>query len=249
MLGLTGIQVSLFQDQALRKINLDGIEVEVIPKRIKSMNLRIYPPDGIVKMSVPLRCSEKLIRQCLQDKLGWIIQQRERIKKIPKDQELKTGSTIQFKGKNYLLIVEEHHGPTHIEINDQLIHCYIETNSSPTQIMYVFDQWYRREMESALPALITHWESIIGVEVNQWGIKKMKTLWGSCNHRAARIWFNLNLIKKPMICLEYVIVHEMIHLLEPSHNKRFYALMNEFMPTWREYHLILDGKSSIKDEQ
>lgn len=226
-------------------IEINGIPIEIMRKRIKNMNLRIYPPDGQVKVSAPFSFSEQFIRQHLQEKSGWIHTQRERIRNrvSTQDEVLQTGATIAFKGNNYLLIIEEHHGPSHIKITDELIHCYTKKNSSLTQNQLLIDRWYKKEMAELLPELIKHWEGIIGVKVAQWGIKKMKTRWGSCNTRAKRIWLNLSLIKKPVICLEYVLVHELVHLLEASHNKRFYALMTQFMPEWQEYQYLLEGKN------
>lgn len=229
-------------------IEIDGISIEVLRKNIKNMNLRIYPPEGIVKVSVPLRYSDRLIRQHLLEKSEWIRDQRDRIRErtTPADQILQTGATIPFKGKNHLLIIEEHNGPTQVQVNGELIHCYTQFNATLNQKQILIERWYRREMEALLPELITHWESIINVKVAEWGIKKMKTRWGSCNTRARRIWLNLNLIKKPAVCLEYVLVHELVHLLEASHNKRFYALMSQFMPQWRDHQYLLEGKSSSK---
>ena len=229
-------------------IEIDGISIEILRKPIKNMNLRIYPPDGLVKVSAPLSFSEHFIRQYLQEKSDWIHNQRNRIRgrSSPQEEVLQTGATIPFKGKNYLLIIEEHHGPSQIKIKDELIHCYIQENASQMQRQTLIERWYRREMESLIPELLRHWEIIIGVNVAQWGIKKMKTRWGSCNTRARRIWLNLNLIKKPAPCLEYVLVHELVHLLEASHNQRFYALMTQFMPQWREYQYLLEGKNSRK---
>ncbi|KTD05895.1 zinc metalloprotease [Legionella gratiana] len=228
-----------------RIIEIDGIPIEVIRKKIKNMHLRIYPPDGLVKVSVPLKFSDQLIRQTLQTKGTWIHQQRERIRSrsIIEKGELATGATVAFKGKHYLLIVQEHHGPTHIKINDELMYCYTPPNSSHEQKQRLLDNWYRYQMQIVVPDLIQHWEVIVGVTVSQWGIKKMKTRWGSCNTKAGRIWLNLNLIKKPQICMEYVLVHELVHLLEPSHNKRFYQLMSKFMPEWRQYEFLLEGRT------
>ncbi|MFI4917969.1 MAG: M48 family metallopeptidase [Legionellales bacterium] len=222
-------------------LNIDDIAIEVLHKPIKNINLRIYPPDGLIKVSVPLRYSEQLIRQHLIDKMPWICAQRERIRRNaqPQNQILQSGSAVNFMGHNYILIINEQNGPSHIEINQQIIHCFIQPNASQAQLITLFERWYRREMEALIPDLITHWAAIIGVQVNEWGIKKMKTRWGSCNVRAARIWLNLSLIKKPLSCLEYVLVHELVHLLEASHNARFYALMTQFMPQWREYQSIL----------
>lgn len=233
------------------RIEIDNISIEVLRKPIKNINLRIYPPDGSVKVSVPVRYSERLIRQLLQEKSEWIRAQQDRIRSraCSSEQSLQTGATIQFKGKTYLLIVEEHNGPFQIAIQDELIHYYTKTNSTPSQKQIILDRWYRKEMNNTVPELIEQWESIMKVKVTQWGIKKMKTRWGSCNPRARRIWLNLNLIKKPLKCLEYVLVHEMVHILEASHNKRFYALMTQFMPQWPEYQTILEGAPNTETAQ
>lgn len=229
-------------------IEIDGIPIELIRKSIKNMNLRIYPPDGVVKVSAPKSFSDRFIRNYLQEKSGWIQAHRERIRERSayKEELLQTGATVAFKGKNYLLIVEEHHGPAKIRVQDDLIYCYAKPNSSQAYLSGLFDHWYRQELTSLLPELIKQWEPIIGVKVAEWGIKKMKTRWGSCNTRARRIWLNLSLIKKPVVCLEYVLVHELVHLLEASHNQRFYALMTQFMPQWREYQYLLEGKNLSK---
>lgn len=229
-------------------IEIDGISIDVSRKSIKNMNLRIYPPDGTVKVSIPLKYSEQLLRQHLHEKSTWIRAQRDRIRERSsyKEEQLETGATISFKGKNCLLIFEEHNGPSQVKQQDELLLCYIPPQASLTQKQMVLDRWYRKEMESIIPDLIKHWESVIGVKAAEWGIKKMKTRWGSCNTRAKRIWLNLSLIKKPVICLEYVLVHELVHLHEASHNKRFYALMTQFMPQWREYQYLLEGKNLSK---
>ena len=224
-------------------IEIDGISIELVRKSIKNLNLRIYPPDGQVKVSAPMRYSEQLIREQLIEKSEWIRTQRDRIRKRSsyKDEILQTGATIQFKGKSYLLIIEEHHGPSQIKLKDELICCYIQHNATHAQIQTLLDRWFKKEMASVIPSLMIHWEAIINVKVAEWGIKKMKTRWGSCNTQARRVWLNLNLIKKPLVCLEYVLVHELVHLHEASHNQRFYTLMSQYMPKWQEYKQILEG--------
>lgn len=224
-------------------IELDGIAIEVSRKKIKNMHLRIYPPDGLVKVSAPLKLSEEFIRQNLQTKRVWIHKQREKILSRSSVEKFtfETGTTVSFKGKNFLFIIEEHHGPKQIRIKDEILYCYTPPNSTLIQKQTLLDNWYKVQMQLVLPNLIHYWEAIIGVKVAEWGIKKMKTRWGSCNTKAARIWLNLNLIKKPPQCLEYVLVHELVHLLEPSHNKRFYRLMSEFMPQWQEHQRKLES--------
>ncbi|MDI1351398.1 MAG: SprT family zinc-dependent metalloprotease, partial [bacterium] len=134
----------------------------------------------------------------------------------------------------------------HVVLNDQFIYLYVTHHATQAQKQLIIDRWYRHEMSLLLPDLFQHWEKIIGVRVAQWGIKKMKTRWGSCNTRAHRIWLNLNLIQKNSVCLEYVLVHELVHLLEASHNQRFYNLMTRFMPQWRHYQALLEGKCTDK---
>ncbi|MGL5743175.1 MAG: M48 family metallopeptidase [Legionella sp.] len=225
-------------------IELDGIPIEILRKKIKNMHLRIYPPDGLVKVSVPLKFSEQLIRQNLETKSTWIRKQRDRILSMTpiENTTLETGTRVVFQGKHYLLIIEEHHGHEHIQIKDELMYCYTQPNRTYEQKQTLLENWYKLQMHRVLPYLIQYWEKIVGVKVAQWGIRKMKTRWGSCNTKAARIWLNLNLMKKQPICLEYVLVHELVHLLEPSHNKRFYALMSQFMPQWRDYDSLLEGR-------
>ncbi len=225
-------------------IEFAGISIQISRKPIKNMNLRIYPPDGRVKMSVPLKFSERQIFQFLEQKNSWIQEQHQLIRSrfTAENTLLQTGTTVPFMGRNYLLIIEDQNGRPEIKVNEELIHCYTQAGSSQEKIQAIIDNWYRCQMASLLPDLIQHWEKIVGVQVYEWGIKKMKTRWGSCNTRAARIWLNLNLIKKPQECLEYVLVHELVHLHEPSHNQRFYRLMSQFMPQWRDYQCLLEKR-------
>jgi predicted metal-dependent hydrolase len=229
-------------------IELNGIAIEIIKKPIKNMCLRIYPPDGTVKVSAPMHYKEQLIREFLQKKSRWIIKQRNRIKEHATINQsiLRTGSNLLFKGERYLLVIQEHDDPPHIHLHEGFIYGYFPNNPEQELINRVLDHWYKKEMDSILPSLIKKWELIIGVTVAQWGVKKMSTRWGSCNTRSHRIWLNLNLIKKPLPCLEYVLVHELIHLLEASHNQRFYKLMDHFLPEWRDYDYLLEGKKTRK---
>ncbi len=156
------------------QIQIDGIPIEILRKPIKNLNLRIYPPDGLVKVSVPLKYSEQLIKQRLQEKSEWIRVQRERIRarSFSSEQSLQTGATILFQGKSYLLIVEEHHGPSQILMKDELIYYYTKPNLTPQQKQIVLDRWYRKEMNLVIPRLIQQWEPIMKIKINQWGIKK-----------------------------------------------------------------------------
>lgn len=229
-------------------LEIAGLSIKITKKRIKNVNLRICPPDGIVKVSVPMHYKEPVIREFITQKYAWIEQQRARIQSHCKEQNplMRTGIVISFKGEDYSLVLKEHYGPKHVECKDGFIYCFIHHNPTQAEIINLLDCWYKQQMQILLPDLIKHWQSIVGVEVAAWGIKKMKTRWGSCNTRTQRIWLNLNLIRKPMSCLEYVLVHELVHLHEASHNQRFYQLMDHFMPQWRQYDFLLEGKKTRK---
>lgn len=229
-------------------IEIAGIPIEITKKKIKNMHLRIYPPFGEVKVSAPLHFKDSVIKQFIEEKYSWIKAQRKRMlsKTLPQDVLLQTGESLTFKGQKHLLIIEEQHGPTHVHHNEGFIYCFVPPNSSQSLISNALDLWYKSQMTALLPSLISHWQTIIGVDVAAWGIKKMKTRWGSCNTKTHRIWLNLNLIKKPLSCLEYVLVHELVHLHEASHNRRFYQLMDHFMPLWRDYDYLLEGRRTRK---
>ncbi|WP_028388578.1 M48 family metallopeptidase [Legionella fairfieldensis] len=217
-------------------LEIDGILIEILRKPIKNIHLRIYPPHGEIKMSVPCQLSWDLIHKQLETKREWIHAQRARLKEqVPVPPLLfATGETILFLGTNHALTVHETKNREKILLVDKTIHCFIHSQSTIVKKQQLLQNWYRQQMKAFLPSLIAKWESIIGVKVNSWGIKTMKTRWGSCNTDKKRIWLNLNLIKKPLACLEYVLVHELVHLLEAGHNKRFYNFMDQFLPAWQE---------------
>lgn len=227
-------------------VEIEGLEIEVIRKPIKNIYIRIYPPNGQIKISAPLNCSYRAIQNQVKAKIDWIAYHRQTIKKQPilTPPSLQTGTPIPFKGQYYPLLITENTGPEKINLIDNTICYYTPNTASQEKLVHHLDYWYKQELSRLIPNLITHWENKIAVRVNQWGIKKMKTRWGSCNVRARRIWLNLNLIQKPMECIEYVLVHELIHLLEASHNQRFYKLMTQFMPQWQEYDNLLENRKT-----
>lgn len=229
------------------QLELDGIVISIIRKPIKNMHLRIYPPHGEVKVSVPLRFSMALIHRQLEAKRAWIHAQRARLtQNVPQPGPcFETGERHYFLGKSVTLLIHENSKQAKIAMDDHVIHCFTKADSTPSTREALLQNWYREQMKAVLPELLKKWEPIIGVKVNSWGIKLMKTRWGSCNVRAQRIWLNLNLIKKPLVCLEYVLAHEMVHILEASHNKRFHALMTQFMPQWRDYQKQLESFGAL----
>lgn len=222
-------------------IEMNGFSVQLLRKRVKNLNLRI-DRSGEVRLSAPLRFPIDLIHRFLHDKREWIEAHRRRLKARIETLPIKldTGEVHYFLGKPHELIVRHDAEFNRVLIENEQLHLFIKPKATTAEKHAALHRWYRQEMKSRLPDLIKKWEAIIGVQVNDWGIKAMKTRWGSCNTIEKRIWLNLILIQKPLMCLEYVVVHELVHLLEASHNKRFHALMTQFMPDWKTWKWTLE---------
>lgn len=216
-------------------IEIDGIPIEIIRKPIKNLHVRIYPPDGAVRVTAPLRLSLEHIQQQLHNKRTWLHRQRMRLKALPLTTEpsMHSGELHYFLGQPYPLSVVENTNRNHIVFDEHQFLLHTKLHATLDEKLNSLKKWYQAQMEQIVPPLIDQWQPLLGVNVLEWGTKSMKTRWGSCNIQKQRIWLNLVLIKKPLGCLEYVLVHEMVHLLEPSHNARFHQLMDRFLPDWR----------------
>jgi predicted metal-dependent hydrolase len=216
-------------------IDLGEIAVDVVFKNIKNVHLSVYPPAGRVHISAPMRMNLDTVRVFAISKLDWIKQQQRKLQEQDREtpREFLDLESHYLWGKRHLLRVIETEQIQSIEVrhNRLLLHVFPHTNEEKKQEMIA--QWYRGQLRAAVPVLIEKWTPIMGVEVNAFYIQQMKTKWGSCNHLAGTIRLNTELAKKPKECLEYVAVHEMVHLVEPTHNSRFIAMMNKFMPNWR----------------
>ena len=219
------------------QIELGNIIIDVEQKDIKNIHLSVYPPNGKVKIAAPERMDLDTIRVFAINKLKWIKQQQQIFKNQEREspREYLTKESHYFQGKRYLLKIIEQDTKPKVVLKHSKIELYIRPNTSTVKRKEVLDEWYRAEMKKIVPKMIEKWEKIIGVKASEFGIKKMRTKWGTCNIEAKRIWLNLELAKKPLECLEYIITHELVHLLERSHNDRFIAYMNQFMPKWRFY--------------
>jgi len=223
-------------------IHIRDIEVLVYKKDIKNFHLSVLPPDGIVRVSVPRSTSDTTIRLFIIKKYHWIkkhIKQfKEKERQTPR--QFVSGESHYFKGIRYILRVNYAKKPK-IEIKGKkYIYFYVPEYYSLRQRQNYYEKWLRRELKKELEILVPEWEKIIGLKVNEVRIKKMKTKWGSCNPAARRIWINLELIKKPTEYLKYVIVHELVHLLERKHNKKFKDFMNKYLPRWKIYRRQLN---------
>ncbi len=219
------------------------IKIEIVRKKIKNMNLSVRPPDAKVKISAPFHMNDDQIKAFAMSKYSWIIKKIDEIESLRHNTALHyiSGETHYYQGMPYFLNILCKSGASKVEIRDnEYIDLYTKQHSTKKKREKIMREWYRKKLKEKIPALIEKWEAIIGVEINEWGVKDMKTRWGSCNIRAKRIWLNLELAKKTPRSLEYIIVHELIHLLERLHNPRFKAYMDTFMPNWRLYKKDLD---------
>ena len=218
-----------------RHITVSGIQVEVVRKDIKNLHLGVYPPHGRVRVAAPLVVSDEAVRLAVIDKLGWIKRQKAKFAEQPRQtqREMVNGESHYFLGQRYRLRVHERDALTRVAVRGVAsLDLFVRPGASAKQREAVLLHWYREQLKALIPPLLEKWQAILGVQASHWGIKKMKTKWGSCNPTAKRLWFNLELAKKPAMCLEYLVVHELVHLLERNHTERFTALMNGFLPNW-----------------
>ncbi|HUH74675.1 MAG TPA: SprT family zinc-dependent metalloprotease [Chitinophagales bacterium] len=218
-------------------IQLGELKIEVEQKDIKNIHLSVYPPNGTVRISAPIRMDIDTIRVYALNKLKWIKKQQETFKNQEREtpREYLSKESHYFLGKRYLLKVIEHNYPPKVVLKHSKIELYIKPNSNEEKRQEILDDWYRAQLKELTPNLIKKWEEVIGVQASEVSIRKMKTKWGSCNTTTKKIILNLELSKKPLESIEYIIVHELVHLLERSHNEIFVGYMNKFMPKWRFY--------------
>ncbi len=224
-------------------IIVNDIEVQIVRKPIKNLHIGVYPPNGRVRAAVPLHITDDNVRLAIISKLSWIKKQQAGFKaQVRQSQrEMVTGESHYVWGKRYLLDVVERTGKHEIVIkSNKRLTLFVNPNTTRANRELALNEWNRAALKQRIPELISKWEPIIGVQVTDWGVKKMKTKWGSCNIEAGRIWLNLELAKKPRECLEYILVHEMVHLLERHHNEQFRAYMDAFMPQWRWHRDVLN---------
>ena len=218
------------------QLTVNRINVEVIRKDIKNLHLGVYPPNGRVRVAVPLAVSDEAVRLAAVDKLGWIKRQQAKFmtKSRQSQRAMVSGESHYFLGRRYRLRVIEHKGAGKVLLrNKTILELHIKMETTTEQREKVLYYWYREQIKQLTPPLLEKWQPFLGVEVSAWGVKKMKTKWGACNTQARRIWLNLELAKKPVQCLEYIVVHELVHLLERHHNDRFIALMDQHLSNWR----------------
>jgi predicted metal-dependent hydrolase len=219
------------------QITVSGVQVQIVRKAIKNLHLGVYPPNGRVRVAAPLRVSDDAVRLAVIGKLGWIKRQQARFEGQPREsqREMVSGESHYFQGRRYRLRVVEHNGPGQVVMrNNTTLELRIYRGTDTAGRQRLLSRWYREHLRAAIPPLLARWETILGIRAAAWGIKQMKTKWGACNAEARRIWLNLELAKKLAGCLEYIIVHELTHLLDRHHDDRFIALMDQHLPNWRQ---------------
>jgi predicted metal-dependent hydrolase len=220
----------------MRQITVSDITIDVVRKDIKNLHLAVYPPTGRVRIATPLNVDDEAVRLFAISKLSWIKKHRRNFAGQEREtkREYVSGESHYVEGHRYLLnVIYQNASPKVVIRNKKYLDLYVRPDSTAEQRERVMTRWYRQTLKEKIPALLEKWQAIIGVRVDGWEVKRMKTKWGTCRREARRIWLNLELAKKPAHCLEYIVVHELIHLLERHHSDRFVALMDKFMPPWR----------------
>ena len=218
-------------------LKLNELDIEIVQKNIKHVHLSVYPPDGRVKVSAPLSMAPDTLRVFVISKLAWIKKQQSKLRAQQREapREYLDRESHYVWGKRYLLKIEETEAPSRIELKHNKLVLSVRPGTDQERKQALLEAWYRENLRQAVPALIEKWQSRMGVCVTRFYVQSMKTKWGSCSVHSGSIRLNTELAKKPRACLEYIVVHEMTHLLEPTHNSRFIGLMDRFMPKWRFY--------------
>jgi predicted metal-dependent hydrolase len=219
------------------RITVSGLPVEIVRKAIKNLHLGVYPPNGRVRVAAPVRVRDEAVRLAVISRLGWIKRQRKRFHAQDRQavREYVSRESHYFLGRRYLLNVIEHDGSSQVSRRgNKTLELRVSKGASRQRREQILLVWYRKNLKALILPLIEKWETKMGLKVESWGVRRMKTKWGSCNSAEQRIWLNLELAKKPIHCLEYILVHEMVHLIERKHNDRYIALMDQFLPSWRQ---------------
>ncbi|SHV09111.1 metal-dependent hydrolase [Mycobacteroides abscessus subsp. abscessus] len=231
-------------------LTVRGIDVDIVYKDIKNLHIGVYPPLGRVRVAAPSRLDDDQVRLAVIQRLPWIKRQRDllRLAERQSEREMVTGESHYVWGVRRRLKVVERPGGTHFEVDGERLVLYTATGRSAEQCRAALDVWYRAQLREAIPALIAMWESTLDVQVPDWTIRRMRTKWGTCNRETRRLTFNVELAKKHPKCLEYIVVHEMMHYFERNHGDRFITLMDGAMPDWRARRDQLND-GPLADEQ
>lgn len=224
-------------------ITVSGIRVQIDRKDIKNLHLGVYPPNGRVRVAVPWVVTDDAVRLAVIDKLGWIRRQQAKFveQRRQSAREMVNGESHYFLGCRFRLRVHEQPGKEFVAIKGMAsMDLFVNPGRNTAQRQTVLLRWYRQQLLALVSPLISQWENTLGVKATAWGIKRMKTKWGSCNPASKRLWLNLELAKKPVQCIEYIVVHELLHLLERNHSERFRGLLDQHLPNWMHTRDLLN---------
>lgn len=226
------------------QIMVNGIKVSVTKKEIKNMHLYVKPPDGRVEVSAPLNLSNESIEMFIRTKIGWVKRQQDKFGQQPRqtEREYVSGEALYVWGRQYYLLVNYSSRGNSLVLDGDRAILTVREESTAEQRGYFINEWYREILKVEIERVLPKWEQITGLYPDGWQTKNMTTRWGTCNVKTRKIWLNLQLAKKTPECLEYVIVHELMHLVEKSHNEKFVALMDKYLPNWREIQKSLNGQ-------
>lgn len=217
-------------------IDLGDIRVEIQRKNNKHAHLYVYPPEGRVHISAPLHMGVDALRAFAISQLSWIKAQQRQMRSQPREPEREylNRESHQVWGRRYLLKIVEEDATPAVELRHSTLVLKVRPGSNETHRETLLEGWYRKQLRAKLPGLLDKWQPLMGVSVQRILVQRMKTRWGGCNPTTGNVRLNTELAKKPPECLEYILVHELAHLIEPTHNARFLALMDRFMPHWRQ---------------
>jgi len=228
----------------MEQITINNITVDIIRKDIKNIHLAVYPPAGRVRVALPISVNNDALRLFIISKLSWIKRRQKEFNNQERisPREFKQRESHYFLGKRYLLKIFEVNAPPKVIVKSRTyIELYVRPDSPFEKRREIITEWYRAELKALIQPLIDKWENNLRVSISDWQVKQMKTNWGSCKIEKQKIILNLELAKKPISCIEYVIVHEMIHLLERHHNERFLFLMDTHLPNWKQLRSELNN--------
>ncbi len=217
-------------------IELGDIRISVTRKDIKNVHLSVHPPDGRITLVAPSATRFEVARAYAISKLGWIREQQEKLARQSREtpRNFIERESHYLWGRRYLMTVEYKKTKPAVSLDQKRIILTVRPGSTHEKRAQVIHAWHKKLLHEAVPPLIKKWEKKLKVNLSGYFLQRMKTKWGSCNHKAGHIRLNTELVKKPRDLLEYVIVHEMAHLIEPTHNDRFIGILESKYPTWRE---------------
>ncbi|HEX7708320.1 MAG TPA: SprT family zinc-dependent metalloprotease [Thermoanaerobaculia bacterium] len=232
------------------RLKLNDVEIEIVLKDIRNVHLSVHPPSGRVRLAAPRRMKSEQIRLFAISRLAWIRAQQTKLRAQEREtaREYINRESHWVWGKRYLLVLKPATGRAVIELRHRTIALHIEADASQEAREAAVEDWYRKQLKGAVPPLLARWQTRVGVDVERFFVQRMKTKWGSANQNARTIRLNTELAKKPPECLEYLVVHELVHLIEPTHNARFVALMDRHLPQWR-FHRDTLNRLPVREER